>query len=132
MKDKNVVILEGLVGDSVSDKKSNSGTEFITFMLCVNGSIGTDTWMSRSDDREHSQTLIRCFVYDRRLIEYCRDTKLRRNKRVSVFGKLQSYRSEIKGQPIVSLVVVVRDIGIIKTKKAAKEEEAAENENKID
>lgn len=124
MKDKNLVILEGLVGEDLKRKKSTEGAgEYYTFTLCVNGGIGTDKWMSETTDREWYQTYVRCFIYDKHAIEYCDGVGMKKGQRVNVLGKLTSFRSEVKGKVLISLVVTIRDISVVKTKREKKEEQ---------
>lgn len=125
--DKNIVLLEGLIGDDFKFGKTSDAKEMITFSLCIN------TYMKEiADDTERtrSQTYVRIFVYDKKQIEYLRRIDAHRGQRVSVLGRLSSHKSEYKGIEYIQLTVIVRDIGVIQTKSFKKR--TTKNNNNTD
>lgn len=112
--DKNVVLLEGLVGDDFKYGKTQEGKEFATFSLSINSFFKE---MADSTERTHSQTYIRIFVYDKKQVEYLHKVNAHRGQRVSIFGRLVSFKSEHKGITFMVNNVVCRDINIIKNKR---------------
>lgn len=115
--DKNIVFLEGQIGDDYKSGKTTDGKPYVTFTLCIN-SMTKD--MSDLTERTHSQSYIRIFAYDKKQLEYLERVKARRGNRVSVFGRITSYKNEYKGISFISNNIVCRDITIIKTKKELK------------
>lgn len=114
MLDKNVVMLEGLIGDDAKWGKTQDGKEYFTFSLCING-VFKD--MADSTERTHSQTFVRIFCYDKKQLAYLRSVDAHRGRRASVFGRLSSYKAEYKGNSYTALSVVCRDVAIISSKK---------------
>lgn len=111
MRDKNFVILEGVVGEGVKKGKTVEGRKYITFVLCI------DTYfkpLHDSTESEHHMTYIRLFCFDKNQVQYLERCKIRRGQRVSVFGRLQSSAHDIKGQHVIDVSVVVRDISVFK------------------
>lgn len=115
MLDKNIVWLEGLIGDDYKYGRTEEGKEYATFSLCVDSFIKE---ISDKTERTHSQNFIRTTVFDKRQLEYLRRIGARRGMRACVFGRISSYKTEYKGIDIIQLSIVVRDIGILQTKKA--------------
>lgn len=112
MIDENIVHLCGLIGDDYKDGKTSEGKEFITFSLCISTYVKD---YADSTEKNHSQTFVRLFVYDKKQIEYLRRMKTHRGLRVWVNGRLSSRKSEYKGISYIQLTVIVRNIAIIKT-----------------
>lgn len=112
MKDKNIVLLCGLIGDDFKYMKTQDGKEFATFSLCINR---FNKEFADGTERTFSQEYIRIFVYDNAMLEYLKKVNAHRGNRVSVFGRLHSMRSEHKGNTFISTNVVCRDIEIMKT-----------------
>lgn len=112
MLDKNIVILEGVVGDDFKWAKTQEGKEFATFSLCIDSYIKE---FADSTERSHSQTFVRINVFDKRYIEYLHRIKLHAGHRVSVFGRLNSSRNEYKGISLMQNNVVCRSIEVIRT-----------------
>lgn len=117
MLDKNIVFLEGLLGDDFKFGKTEEGKEYATFSLCVNSFIKE---ISDKTERSHSQNYIRTTVFDKKQIEYLRRVGAHRGQRASVFGRISSFKTEYKGIEFIQLSIVVRDIAIIQTKKTNK------------
>lgn len=114
LKDKNVVFLEGLIGDDYKYGKTQEGKEFATFCLCINA---YDKELADNTERTHSQTMIRIFVYDKKQLEYLRKINAHRGMRASIFARLSSHKTEYKGITFIQNNVVCKDISIIKTKE---------------
>lgn len=112
--DKNIVHLEGIIGDDYKVGKTNEGKEFCTFSLCINS---YSKQFSDSTERNHSVTYIRVMVFDKKKVEYLINVDAKRGQRAIVFGRLASHRSEYKGIDFIQNNVVVRDISIVKTKQ---------------
>lgn len=113
MLDKNIVWLEGLLGDDFKYGRTEDGKEYATFSLCVNSFIKE---ISDKTERTHSQNFIRTTVFDKKLIAYLRKVDAHRGMRVSVFGRLSSFKTEYRGIDFIQLSIVVRDIAVIQTK----------------
>ena len=112
-KDKNIVILDGVIGDDYKYGKTQDGKEYATFSLCIN-TYAKD--FSDSTERTHSITYIRIFVYDTRQVEYLKRIGAHRGLRASVFGRLTSFKNEYKGITFMTNNVVCRDVEIIQVK----------------
>lgn len=117
MLDKNIVWLEGLLGDDFKYGRTEDGKEYATFSLCVNSFIKE---ISDKTERTHSQNFIRTTVFDKKLIAYLRKVDAHRGMRVSVFGRLSSFKTEYRGIDFIQLSIVVRDIAVIQTKSLKK------------
>ena len=117
MLDKNIVWLEGLLGDDFKYGRTEDGKEYATFSLCVNSFIKE---ISDKTERTHSQNFIRTTVFDKKLIAYLRKVDAHRGMRVSVFGRLSSFKTAYRGIDFIQLSIVVRDIAVIQTKSLKK------------
>ena len=114
MKDNNIVLLEGRIGEDYKYGKTQDGKEFATFSLVI---AATNHEYKDQDELNRPTTYVRVFAFDKRQIEYLRKVKARSGYRASVFGRLNSSHTEHKGISIMSNNVVVRDIHIIKTQE---------------
>lgn len=123
--DKNIVIVEGVIGDDAKFGKTQEGKEFYTFSLCVDAYAKE---FADATERNHSQTFIRIFVYDKRQIDYLHKVNVKRGQRASVFGRLSSFKNEYKGITFMSNNVICRDIVIIKTRKKETKNEKQQTE----
>ena len=112
--DKNIVMLEGQIGDDFKFGKTQDMKEFCTFTLCINSFIKD---MAHSTERTNSQVYIRTMIFDKKLVEYMKKVKAKQGQRVSVFARLTSHKSEYRGISYIQNNVVVRDIHVIKTKE---------------
>lgn len=119
--DKNIVVLEGIIGDDYKSGKTQDGKVYITFSLCINSHLKE---FADSTERTHSQAYIRIFVFDKKQVEYLQGIKAKRGQRAFVFGRLKSVKNEYRGNTFITNNVVCRDVAIIKNKK--------ENNNKDD
>lgn len=117
MLDKNIVFLEGLIGDDFKYGRTSEGKEYATFSLACNSFIKD---ISDNTERTHSQNYIRTTVFDKKQIAYLRKIDAHRGQRVSVFGRISSFKTEYKGIDFIQLSIVVRDIAIIQTKSFKK------------
>lgn len=111
MKDKNIVMLEGLVGNDLKRGTASNGKKFITFSLCINSYMRE---IHDSTESEHPMAYLRVFIYDQRMLRYLNDTNIKHNDRVSIFGRLHSKLREVGKERIVQMNIVVRDISLIK------------------
>lgn len=125
MLDKNIVWLEGIIGDDYKYGRTDDGKEYATFSLCVNSFIKE---ISDATERTHSQNFIRTTVFDKKQIAYLRKVDAHRGMRVSVFGRISSFKTEYKGIDFIQLSIVVRDIAIIQTKSNKKNKNQDGNE----
>ena len=128
MLDKNIVWLEGIVGDDYKYGRTEDGKEYATFSLCVNSFIKE---ISDATERTHSQNFIRTTVFDKKQIAYLRKVDAHRGMRVSVFGRISSFKTEYKGIDFIQLSIVVRDIAIIQTKTLKKNKKDGNETTKI-
>lgn len=113
MLDKNIVWLEGIIGDDAKFGKTQEGKEFYTFSLCIN-SFAKE--MADSTERTHSQAFIRVFCYDKKHLAYLQKVHAHRGQRATVFGRLTSFKNEYHGHVFLTISVICRDISILKTR----------------
>lgn len=121
--DKNIVFLEGVLGDDFKYGRTVDGKEYATFSLCVNSFIKE---ISDQTERTHSQNYIRTTVFDKKQVEYLRKVNAHRGQRATIFGRISSFKTEYKGIEYIQLSIIVRDIGIIQTKPVKKKENNGE------
>lgn len=121
--DKNIVFLEGVLGDDFKYGRTVDGKEYATFSLCVNSFIKE---ISDQTERTHSQNYIRTTVFDKKQVEYLRKVNAHRGQRATIFGRISSFKTEYKGIEYIQLSIIVRDIGIIQTKTVKKKENNGE------
>ena len=121
--DKNIVFLEGVLGDDFKYGRTEDGKEYATFSLCVNSFIKE---ISDQTERTHSQNYIRTTVFDKKQVEYLRKVNAHRGQRATIFGRISSFKTEYKGIEYIQLSIIVRDIGIIQTKTVKKKENTGE------
>jgi len=121
--DKNIVFLEGVLGDDFKYGRTEDGKEYATFSLCVNSFIKE---ISDQTERTHSQNYIRTTVFDKKQVEYLRKVNAHRGQRATIFGRISSFKTEYKGIEYIQLSIIVRDIGIIQTKTVKKKENNGE------
>lgn len=121
--DKNIVFLEGVLGDDFKYGRTEDGKEYATFSLCVNSFIKE---ISDQTERTHSQNYIRTTVFDKKQVEYLRKVNAHRGQRATIFGRISSFKTEYKGIEYIQLSIIVRDIGIIQTKAVKKKENNGE------
>lgn len=112
-KDFNRVHLCGIIGEDYKYGKTQNGSEYATFSLCLNS---YDKEEADSTERKHPQVFIRIFVYDKRQVEYLKRMKAHQGMRLYVNGRLSSLKNEYKGVSFMTNNVVCRDLGIIQTK----------------
>lgn len=125
MLDKNIVLLEGLIGDDAKFGRTQEGKEYFTFSLCINSYIKE---IADDTERTHSQTYVRIFCYDKKHLAYLRKINAHRGQRASVFGRLSSFKNEYRGNSFMTLNVICRDITVIQT-KAFKEKKIKVEQN---
>lgn len=117
-KDKNIVILDGVIGDDYKYGKTQEGKEYATFSLCINVYAKE---FSDNTERNHPVTYIRIFVYDTKQVGYLKKIGAHRGMRASVFGRLTSFKNEYKGVTFMTNNVVCRDVEIIQVKSNNKD-----------
>ena len=112
MKDTNIVILSGRVGENVKFGVALNGNKYCTFILEVDA-YSRD--MHDTTERDYSKTLIRIFVYDKAQLEYLERVGLKQGNRVQILARLNSHKTEIGSKNIIQNSVITRDISVIKT-----------------
>lgn len=111
--DKNIVMLEGTIGEDFKYAKTRDKRDFATFTVGMN----TGNYEERDDTEKRIPIFIRVMVFDEKCIQYLKKIGARSGSRCSIFGRLNSHRMmNNKGFSIVVNDVVVRDIHIVKTK----------------
>ena len=117
-KDVNEVTLSGIAGDDVKFGRAINGKEYCTFSLRV---VPYDKrYGDNENESSRSANYIRIVVFNNRTfkhVDYLRSVNFHRGQRVNVFGWLSSRKTEIKGNNIIQLSVVVRKIEIEQTKQ---------------
>lgn len=111
MKDRNIVMLSGIVGDDVKFGRSQNGKNYCSFSLCINSYMRD---MADDTERANSQAMIRVTAFDKKLVEYLQNVGIKRGQRASIFGRLSTHKTEYKGIDYIQLAVVIRDIEIVK------------------
>lgn len=112
MRDKNIVLLEGRIGEGLKYSHSVNGNEYCTFMLEIDAYYKE---MADQTERDHGFTLVRVFIYDKRQLEYVKRVDMKQGNKVSLLARLNSKSTEIGGKTIIQNNVIVRDISVIKT-----------------
>lgn len=112
--DKNIVILEGVIGTDAKYGKAKNGKEYFTCSLSINAFMKE---YADDTERTNSQTYIRLFVYDKRQVAYLRKVNAHQGQRATVFGRLSSCKNEYRGNTFMTMNVITRDIRIIKNKE---------------
>ena len=115
---QNQVFLKGVVGDDFKVGKATSGKRYISFSLIVNSSP-----KEVSEDETNSVEYIRIFIFNnkrKKMVDKLEEMGLRRGMYVSIIGRLQTARTEFKGNKIIQLSVQVLDLSIIQTKPVSK------------
>lgn len=113
-KDKNIIILSGIIGDDAKFGKTKEGKEYYTFSLSVNA---YSKHLADGTERTHSQTYVRIFCYDKAQLEYLKKVSVHRGQRANIFGRIASAKNEYKGVTFMTNNIVCRDIEIVHTKK---------------
>ena len=115
---QNQVFLKGQIGNDLKFGKASTGKKYISFSLIVNSSQ-----KEVSEDATRSVEYIRIFIFNnkkKRMVEKLEEMGLKKNMFVSIIGRLQTARTEFKGNPIIQLSVQVIDLSIIQTKSINK------------
>lgn len=115
MLDKNIVLLSGISGDDVKFSKASNGKDYCTFLLLI---TTFDKEIGDVDAHTRSMDMIRIMVFNNKktnLVDYLKSIGFKRGMRVTVFGRIQSYKTEVKGNSIIQNNVIVRDIEVIQT-----------------
>lgn len=112
MKDTNIVILAGRIGENVKTGTAANGNRYCTFILEVDA-YSRD--MHDNTERDYSKTLIRIFVYDKSLLNYLERVGIKQGNFAQVLARLNSHKTEVGGKNIIQNSVIARDISIIKT-----------------
>lgn len=107
----NKVELQGVVGDNVIWKKAKNGKKYVSFQLITNHS---SEYVSDMETESREYVRIIAFNNSKSLfVDRLKDKKFRRGMYVRIEGKLQTSRIEIKGNPIIQLVVHPKRMWII-------------------
>lgn len=112
MKDTNIVILAGRVGENVKFGTAQNGNKYCTFILEVDA-YSRD--MHDSTERDYSKTLVRIFVYDKVQLAYLERVGIKQGNFVQLLARLNSHKTEVGNKNIIQNSVIVRDISVIKT-----------------
>ena len=104
--DKNIVLLEGLIGDDFKFGRTSDAKEMATFSLAINSYLKE---LADDTERTRAQTYVRIFVYDKKLLDYLRRIDVHRGMRASILGRLSSHKSEYKGIEYIQLTVIVHE-----------------------
>lgn len=112
MKDTNIVILAGRVGENVKFGTATNGNKYCTFILEIDA-YSRD--MHDSTERDYSKTLVRIFVYDKVQLNYLERVGIKQGNFVQILARLNSHKTEVGSKNIIQNSVIVRDISIIKT-----------------
>ncbi len=114
--DKNIVILEGDIGNDFKYGKTQDGKKFATFTLVLRNNSKLND-VSDDGEKRMPETYIRVMCFDKRQVEYLTNVGAHCGNRVNIFARLSSHRTEYRGVEYIQNNVVVRDISITKTKQ---------------
>lgn len=112
MKDTNIVILAGRVGENVKFGTAQNGNKYCTFILEIDA-YSRD--LHDSTERDYSKTLVRIFVYDKVQLAYLERVGIKQGNFVQLIARLNSHKTEVGNKNIIQNSVIVRDISVIKT-----------------
>lgn len=112
-KDRNIVELSGIIGDDFRYDNTQEGQPYASFSLIVDSYLKD---IADATEKNHRMQFIRIVCFDKSQIEYLQKVDAKRGLRAIVFGRLTSYKKELKGNTFIQLAVTVRDIIIAKTK----------------
>lgn len=107
----NRVELQGIVGDHVIWKRARNGKSYVSFQVITNNS---SEYVSEYETE--SKEYIRIIVFNNnktKFVDRLKKAGLRRGMWISLEGKLQTSKIEIKGNPIIQLVVHPKRIWFI-------------------
>lgn len=109
--DKNIVLLEGRIGADFKYLKTKTKQDYATFTLYV---MSYDAKLRDSSETK-VETKVRIMCFDPVQVEYLRKVSAREGNRVSIFGRINTRTTEIRGNFYAMMDVVVRDIKLLKT-----------------
>lgn len=113
MLDKNMVFIEGIIGEAFKYERAQSGREYATFSLNVQP---MSTEMADDIEQMNGQVYIRVFVFDKRVLENLKRVGAKSGQRADIFGRLTSFKNTYKNVSYVTNCLVARDMNIIQTK----------------
>lgn len=111
MRHKNIVILEGRIGDDFKYSRTIEGREYANFTLNVK-SFDKEL-RDTTENKEHIQIKIQ--VFDHKLVKYLKAVDCHNGCLVNILGRLNAFLAEKKGIKYYYNDVVVRDINLVKT-----------------
>ena len=111
MRHKNILVLEGRVGNDFRYSRTIEGRVYASFTLQVKS---FDKELKDStENKEHIR--IRIEVFDHKLVKYLQAVNCHNGCLVNILGRLNAYKAEKNGVTFYQNDVVVRDINVIKT-----------------
>ena len=118
--DKNIVLLEGRIGNDFKYGKTTDGKKFATFSLVI--TPNTREEIHDDTERHGSETYIRVMCFDKRQVDYLVHVKANCGHRVAIYARLASHKTEYRGIEFIQNNVVVRDISVLTTKPKNKKQ----------
>lgn len=109
--DRNVVLLQGKIGNDYKYLKTKRGSEFATFTLCLEAFDKEE----RDKTENRNTVYIRIMVFDDLLVQYLHKVGARSGNKASIYGRVNSHRVTSKNVTFVQNDIIVRDIHIVKT-----------------
>lgn len=112
--DKNIVILEGKIGDDFKYGKTTEGKEFATFSLVISSASAFHKGYQDDSERRKPETYLRIMVFDAKQVDYLHKIGAKNGHTAIIYARLSSHKTEYKGIDFIQNNVVVRDLSIIK------------------
>lgn len=110
MAQRNEVILVGRIKDKVKYALSQTGNEYVYFLLDVENQTHASEVAA-----QYYQTLhVTCFK--RPVTKYLKNVEAKGGNIVIVFGYVGSFTNEIKGKYLIQNTIIAKEIFVVKTK----------------
>lgn len=111
MADRNQLTLVGRINGRIVEKRAQNGSRFLFFPVAIDNRFnGTTT------DGNYSQD-IHVMVFVSRVLDYMKKVGAKEGNRVVIFGFVSAFKTERKGETIISNAVNATDVFIIKTQQ---------------
>ena len=110
MAQRNEVILVGRINDKVKYALSQSGNEYVYFLLNVENQNNPNEVAAQYYQNLH----VTCFK--RPVVKYLKTVEAKGGNIVVIFGYVGSFSNEIKGKYMIQNTIIAKEIFVVKTK----------------